>query len=1733
MKRALTVFLLALIIMLTSNNETAFQAAETKELERTKTYSTVSPASELAVGDEFTVSNITYCVTSVSPTLEVEAYYAPMRLTTITIPGTVTYNNVTYAVTSIPNGAFFDNYKTTKIIISEGVKNIGTSAFQGCDAVTSIELPSTLESFTTMGFKSLETITLASGNQHFKLIDGILFAKDGTKLWLYPSGKAGTSYNVPDGTTTIGDSAFYGNQYLQSITLPDSVTKIESYAFDSLQSLKSMTFGENISSVREYNLSDCPKLTSVILQNSGKLGNYCIYNCGSLENVVIDGQLNGYGMYALYNLPNLKMYEVQNSHYYTSKDGVLYGETKLLRYPSGKTDILYVVPDETTTIASLAFNYMQHTKEVVLNPKVNLDVMAFHHPNPKSPMEIYFRDKENVSLSTSTSGVFVGLTGTSRIYLPTKTALQSFNTFAYAVNPTNSTIVEIGIIPSTELTLNKTSTTVKRNETFSLAGTLTPYYSTDDITWTSSNESIATVSATGVIKGVGAGECIITATTDSGIKKTCIVSVSKTDISTLNFADIANPTYTGLNITPQIIINEGISTLVEGADYTASFENNVNAGTATVTIAGLGNYKGTKILTFNILPKDATDTIVSAITAQTYTGSAVKPSVTVKDGSTTLVNRTDYTVAYENNVNAGTATVTLTFKGNYSGIKDVSFAITPKSADSLTITDITNQTYTGSEIKPNITVKDGSITLVTGTDYTVSYKNNVNAGTATVTLIFKGNYTGTKDVTFTINPKSADSLAITDISNQTYTGSAIKPIVIVKDGSTTLVEGTDYTVTYKNNVNAGTATVTISFKGNYTGTKEETFTITPKPADSLTITDITNQTYTGSEIEPIVTTKDGSTTLVEGTDYTITYENNVNAGTATAIVTLKGNYSGTRFLTFRILPKDAANVTVSTILNQTYSGSAIKPSVTVKDGSVTLVNGTDYTVAYENNVNAGTATVTLTFKGNYTGTKEATFAITPKPADSLTITDITNQTYTGSEIEPNVSAKDGSTTLAEGTDYTVTYKNNVNTGTATVTISFKGNYTGTKEETFIITPKSAEEFTFSTIPVCVYNGLAIEPEVSVIDEKKILVKDVDYTISYKNNVNVGTATVIISGVGNYTGTKTITFSILPKELKDVTVSAIANQIYTGSAIEPNVIVKDSTTTLTNGTDYTVCYENNVNAGTATVYITFKGMYSGNAEVHFTISPKPADNFTAADIANHIYTGLAIEPGVIVKDDATTLVNGTDYTVSYKNNVNAGTATVTISYKGNYTGTKEVTFTITPKSADNLAITDIANHVYTGSAIEPSVTVKDGSTTLVEGTDYTVSHKNNVNAGTATVTISFKGNYAGTKEVTFTITPKLADGLAITDIENQTYTGSAIEPNVTVKDGSITLVEGTDYTITYENNVNAGTATVYIVFKGKYSGNAEVHFTISPKPVDSYTTADITNHIYTGSAIEPIVTVKDGSTTLIEGTDYTVAYENNVNAGTATATLTFKGNYAGTKEVTFTISPKPADDLAVADIENQTYTGSEIKPNITVKDGTTTLVNGTDYTVSYKNNVNAGTATVTISFKGNYSGTKTVTFSIVEKSPTKPSEPSAPTKITSSSLSVNETLGCISKISIGTTVNSFRSSLNEMNYVSVYKDNQAVSNSSVLGTGMNACLMNGNTIVKKYSIVVTGDVNGDGKMNITDMIAIKANILKKSSLSGTYAKAGDVNGDGKINVTDFIKIKATLLKKDTITGVAVK
>ena len=218
-----------------------------------------------------------------------------------------------------------------------------------------------------------------------------------------------------------------------------------------------------------------------------------------------------------------------------------------------------------------------------------------------------------------------------------------------------------------------------------------------------------------------------------------------------------------------------------------------------------------------------------------YTGSEVTPEVTVTHSGKTLVKDRDFTVTYHNNIEPSSyynsPWVGIDGIGNYQGYVTKSFTINRANISSCTVTlSDESLTYTGSSLRPTATVKSGDKELTLNQDYYVSYRNNWDAGTASAILTGTGNYTGSVTKDFTIKPLDISRYSAS-LSQYSYTSDGTEkcPDVTVTYGAKTLAAGTDFTVSYKDNVKEGTATVTITGSGNYTGIINTTFTITAAP----------------------------------------------------------------------------------------------------------------------------------------------------------------------------------------------------------------------------------------------------------------------------------------------------------------------------------------------------------------------------------------------------------------------------------------------------------------------------------------------------------------------------------------------------------------------------------------------------------------------------------------------------------------------------------------------------------------------------------------------------------------------------------------------------------------------------------------------------------------------------------------------------------------------------------------
>ena len=776
--------------------------------------------------------------------------------------------------------------------------------------------------------------------------------------------------------------------------------------------------------------------------------------------------------------------------------------------------------------------------------------------------------------------------------------------------------------------------------------------------------------------------------------------------------------------------------------------------------------------------------------------------------------------------------------------------------------------YTGSQIQPTVTVKDGATTLKKDTDYTVTYGANNTVGTkvGTVTITGKGDYSGTIEKKFNITAKALTANMVQPIASQPYTGSAIEPTVTVNVGKKTLTAGTDYTVTYKDNTNVGTAKVIVTGKGNYTGSVEAKFNITAKALTASMVRDIAAQTYTGSPIVPELTVKDGETALSKDTDYTVKYQNNLNAGTATVTLTGKGNYSDSVSKTFTIKQKDVTAQRDATDI-QVVVDKGTFDAPTFGDVKGTLTYSYDGATSYDaivkklKTLQLGATgdigyTYTATANGNYTGTITGTlhFTVVNLPAATITTAPAakTGLTFNGTE-QVLVNAGSGITggTLQyklDGGSYNAELPKATNAGSYTVYYKVKGNNTthsDSSEQSFTVTiaPKTVTAAVSVEPTSYTYTGEAIVPTTVTVKDGTTVIPASEYTVTYGNNTNAGKATVTVKDQdgGNYVVSGTATFTITKAALSGVTVS-LKDCTYGDTAKTPTVSgnLGGGNVTYQYKTDNASTYTSTVptNAGTYTVKATVAesaNYKAATATGSFTIAPKTVTNAAVTlSQTSYAYTGRAFQPSVTVKD-GTTVIPASEYTVAYTDNTNVGTATVTVSDRagGNYVVSGTATFTITKAALSGVSVS-LGGWTYGDTAKTPTVSGNLGNANVTyqykaaDAADETYTNVVPTNAGTYTVkaTVAESANYAAaTATRNFTIVPKAISKAIVENIGEQEFTGRTITPTVTVKDGTVVLTDA-DYSVAYANNIDAGTANVTITGKGNYTGSTSVKFTIA-------------------------------------------------------------------------------------------------------------------------------------------------------------------------------------------------------------------------------------------------------------------------------------------------------------------
>ena len=705
------------------------------------------------------------------------------------------------------------------------------------------------------------------------------------------------------------------------------------------------------------------------------------------------------------------------------------------------------------------------------------------------------------------------------------------------------------------------------------------------------------------------------------------------------------------------------------------------------------------------------------------------------------------------------------------------------------------------------------------------------------------------------------------------------------------------------------------------------------------------------------------------------------------------------------IPTEITSDEVTVEGEYTFDTNYQMAEVKVVVGDEELIEGDDYIVGYDNNINAGEAIVYVTGINRYEGTVEKTFTIAPANIDELDYEVIPVQKYTGAEIKPKMEVSLEKYALSENVDYTASYYDNIDEGEARIEIDGMGNFTGHHVITFLISDESEHRIELVHVknPTCEEPGedVVICRRCGMVIERGIEVEPLGHDY--------------VNGICQRDGVISL------KRCEDIRIDA-KSVMFNEKSQTPEVIVTYKDKTLSKDVDYTLSVEPKTEIGSYDLIIEGIGEYRETVIKKWSILPK--NGLYCEDIPAQIYTGKTIKPEVRLYNNGILLVAGKDYTASYgTHNINVAAKdamkngksiapSVTITGKGNYKDKKTVHFSIIPYDisrgieVDDMTVAMSANN----NTVKVAPIVKINGRKLKAGTNYVISTTPD-ESGTITALkdpgdyelyVVGKNNYSGVKKFHFTITKKiLTNKVTVKKIPDQKYdNGNELRPLVEISymvDGKKTDISNA-FIINYKNNTEVGRATVIITAKEgtDYAGSKKVDFKITGEQIEKTKLGangkgKISVGIYNGMPYEPAIDLYYGTTPLTKDTDYTVSYEKNVNAGTATAIIKGKGKYTGTKRFSFKIDKYNAgidsenrisvnnnDDISVS------YVKGGSSPELVLSMNGIELMCKKDYMVNYTRNKSVAAKdasiapTATITFMGNLSGKKSIAFTITSK-----------------------------------------------------------------------------------------------------------------------------------------------------------
>ncbi len=1057
------------------------------------------------------------------------------RLTGLVIPE---------GVTSIGSGAF----KTSdleSVIIPDSVTRIGSFAFDGCYRLTEAHIGKKVCSIGMCPFggdENLTGISVDPDNAFYKDEDGVLLNKAGTSLVQFPAGKTQDTYKIPEGVRTVESWAF--NRYQgTAVEIPATVTQIEEDAFYWSPSLTSVQIPYSVTSIRSGAFVNCRNLTEIYFHGDAP----------------------------------------QMRSEYTTEDGynIFEGVTATAYYPKGNT---------TWSLSVRT----QYGGDLSWKTWTSFDPAPERTPISKCSITLS-RDMYTYSGSANRPSVTVE-DGSKKLaqdvdytvsYSDNINASDSAKVTVTGIGGYMGTAVKTFIIYKRyqALTASISATSIKAKETARITAS-----AVGPLSYRSDSPKVATVSPSGVVKGIGVGSAEITVTageTDNYYRTKETFTVTVTSNAVFAPVNVDSLTYNFSNSAYSFGYKSGYriplkiyQVVFSDRQAEQQHENSGSWGGSCYGMSSTSSMFNTPNST--LLPSQFKSSAkrVSALSVSDRSSSLdlnVKElieAVQVSQGASSIQ------AAYSQNrdlnelcrrakeVESGSPPVIVgiwgqgSSGGGKSGHAIVAYK-TKKINNSTTYVYVYDCNYPGQE--RYITVTTDSAGSCTGWSYPIDSSRTWGSGRRYSGIAYVP-YTDYQSVwagrqanlTTEVNTlvASTDDFAIQDLEGNTLAVMSegklssktedIYPGRMTDEGENgdsghIIYMPTDaYRIVNKDPASPEfeLSMVNVDQSAEVTTQSDavEIYLDDSQEVNLVSIDASKGETYEVSMTSELDCAGDQGQIGYSGAGGLVTVGTSagqcVMEGYQSTGMTVNGeNVNVTNADYEREIDKCAVSLASSSF---TYNGKSAAPEVTVKDGAAALIEEKDYVVICKNNTQAGRATATVYGIGKYKGQKELSFTIEKLDLSDCTA-DLSESTYMydGEEKRPYVLLKKGTVALQEGVDYTVEYRNNKNPGTATATITGKGSCGGTIRKTFAIKADPDFQVNLSDCAVTlktsryVHDGRARTPEVTVTDSDGVrLESGTDYTVVYKNNKMPGTASAVITGRGIYAGTVTKTFRIL-------------------------------------------------------------------------------------------------------------------------------------------------------------------------------------------------------------------------------------------------------------------------------------------------------------------------------------------------------------------------------------------------------------------------------------------------------------------------------------------------------------------------------------------------------------------------------------------------------------------------------